>query len=76
LVISEGEYETLAGFLLDRLGHIPGAGETIEFEGWTLRVEAMDRRRIAEVRVQSPTYARRLPASGTTGGELPKLGGR
>ncbi len=56
LVIPEGEYETLAGFMLDRLGHIPGTGEMVEFEGWMLRVEAMDRRRIAEVRVQSPTF--------------------
>jgi CBS domain containing-hemolysin-like protein len=57
LVIPEGEYETLAGFMLDRLGHIPGSGEIVAFEGWTLRVEAMDRRRIAEIRVQSPTFA-------------------
>ncbi len=56
LVIPEGEYETLAGFMLDRLGHIPGTGEMVEFEGWMLRVEAMDRRRIAEVRVQSPMF--------------------
>jgi CBS domain containing-hemolysin-like protein len=57
LEIPEGEYETLAGFMLDRLGHIPGAGEVVSFEGWLLRVEAMDRRRIAEVRVQSPMFA-------------------
>ncbi|NCY15660.1 MAG: CBS domain-containing protein, partial [Actinobacteria bacterium] len=57
LVIPDGEYETLAGFMLDRLGHIPGSGEVVHFEGWTLRVVSMDRRRIAEVRVQSPTFA-------------------
>lgn len=50
----EGEYETLAGFLLDRLGHIPVVGEMVRFDGWTLRVVAMDRRRIAEVRLTSP----------------------
>jgi CBS domain containing-hemolysin-like protein len=76
LVIPEGEYETLAGFLLDRLGHIPGAGEIIVFEGWTLRVESMDRRRIAEVRLQSPTFARKPPTSGSPGGDLPKSAGR
>jgi CBS domain containing-hemolysin-like protein len=76
LVIPEGEYETLAGFLLDRLGHIPGAGEIIVFEGWTLRVEAMDRRRIAEVRLQSPTFARKPPTSGSSGADLPKSAGR
>lgn len=56
LEIPEGEYETLAGFMLDRLGHIPGTGEIVEFEGWRLRVSAMDRRRIAMVLVQSPTF--------------------
>lgn len=55
LVIPDGQYETLAGFLLDRLGHLPEPGEVISFEGWRLRVERMDRRRIAEIRVQSPT---------------------
>jgi CBS domain containing-hemolysin-like protein len=76
LEIPEGEYETLAGFLLDRLGHIPGAGEIVVFEGWTLRVEAMDRRRIAEVRVQSPIFTRKPPTSGSSGGDIPKSGGR
>ena len=56
LELPEGEYETLAGFMLDRLGHIPGTGEIVEFEGWRLRVSAMDRRRIAMVLVQSPTF--------------------
>jgi CBS domain containing-hemolysin-like protein len=76
LVIPEGEYETLAGFMLDRLGHIPGAGEIVVFEGWTLRVESMDRRRIAEVRVQSPTFARKPPTSGSSSGVVPKSAGR
>lgn len=76
LVIPEGEYETLAGFLLDRLGHIPGAGEIVVFEGWTLRVESMDRRRIAEVRVQSPTYTRSRQETDRSTGERPASGGR
>ena len=29
----EGEYETLAGFVLDRLGHIPDVGESFEHDG-------------------------------------------
>ena len=76
LLIPEGEYETLAGFLLDRLGHIPGAGEIVVFEGWTLRVESMDRRRIAEVRVQSPTFLRGDAGNGASSRDLPRSEGR
>ena len=31
--LPEGPYETLAGFLLARLGHIPVAGETVVEDG-------------------------------------------
>ena len=52
--IPEGEYETLAGFVLDRLGHIPVVGESMIWEGWTLVVAEMDRRRVAGVRLTAP----------------------
>lgn len=55
--IPEGEYETIAGFMLDRLGHIPVIGERVEWEGWAFLVEEMDRRRIASIRVTAPTPA-------------------
>jgi CBS domain containing-hemolysin-like protein len=51
LRVPEGGYDTLAGFVLDRLGHIPVEGEHVELDGWTLEVVTMDRRRIAEIRV-------------------------
>lgn len=54
LDVPEGEYETLAGFLLDRLGHIPRPGEQLEHNGWRLAVVAMDKLRIASVRVVAP----------------------
>lgn len=50
----EGEYETLAGFLLDQLGHLPEPGERVVFEGWSFEVRRLDRRRIASVRVTPP----------------------
>jgi hypothetical protein len=43
----EGGVETLAGFLLFRLGHIPQEGESILYEGRRLTVVEMDNRRIA-----------------------------
>ena len=47
--VPDGEYETLAGFVLDQLGPIPEVGESIEHDGWTVEVAEMDRRRVAEV---------------------------
>lgn len=48
----EGGVETLAGFLLARLGHIPREGESIVFEGRRLTVVDMDALRIARIRVE------------------------
>jgi CBS domain containing-hemolysin-like protein len=44
--------ETLAGFLLMRLGHIPEAGESVLFEDRRLTVAEMEGRRIGKVRVE------------------------
>jgi CBS domain containing-hemolysin-like protein len=44
--------ETLAGLLLARFGHIPEVGETVELDGRRFEVVAMDRHRIARVRVE------------------------
>ena len=44
--------ETLAGFMLFRLGHIPQTGESIVFEGRRLTVAEMDQRRIARILVE------------------------
>ena len=50
----EGEYETLAGLVLDRLGEIPTPGDRCTVDGWRLEVVAMERLRIASVRVVAP----------------------
>ncbi|MFF5176983.1 hemolysin family protein [Micromonospora sp. NPDC000316] len=52
--LPEGPYETLAGFLLARLGHIPLAGETIHESGWEFTVVEVERHRIEQVRVLRP----------------------
>lgn len=49
----EGGVETLAGFLLVQLGHVPVPGEFIEFEGRRLTVVEMEARRIAKIRVEA-----------------------
>jgi putative hemolysin len=43
--------ETLAGFLLVQLGHIPVEGEQVEFIGRRFEIVKMDGQRIAQVRV-------------------------
>jgi putative hemolysin len=45
------EYETVAGWLLDQLGHIPVLGERYEHRGWEFRVQTMRRRRISRILV-------------------------
>ncbi len=52
--LPEGEYETVAGFVLDRLGRIPEGGEVVEHDGWELRVAAVEGVRITEVVVREP----------------------
>jgi putative hemolysin len=49
---SDGSFETLAGFLLFRLGAIPHAGDTLEYDGRRYTVLEMDRNRIARVRIE------------------------
>jgi putative hemolysin len=48
----DGGVETLAGFLLTRLGRSPQGGESIEFEGRRLTVMEMTGRRISKVRIE------------------------
>lgn len=48
-----GDYETLAGLVLARLGRIPDVGDEIRVDGWRVTVMRMDRHRVAELRVVS-----------------------
>ncbi len=52
--LPEGPYETLGGFLMARLGHIPVVGETLNEHGWEFTVVEVDRRRVEQVRVTMP----------------------
>jgi putative hemolysin len=50
-VTMEGDvdYATLAGFILDELGHIPAVGESFVSQGWRFEVVDLDGRRIDKV---------------------------
>lgn len=52
LDIPEGDYQTLAGFVLDRLGYIPEKGEILEHGGLKLTVQQMDGVRIDQVEIK------------------------
>ncbi len=52
--LPDGPYETLGGFLMARLGHIPVPGETVDEAGYEFTVVEVDRHRIEQVRVVRP----------------------
>ncbi|NUU21626.1 MAG: CBS domain-containing protein, partial [Streptomycetaceae bacterium] len=45
----EGDYSTLAGLVLARLGHVPNVGEWVDVGDRRIMVTAMDKRRVDEV---------------------------
>ena len=49
--LPEGPYETLAGYVMACLGHVPRLGEAVEVDGHRLEVSELDGRRTARVRV-------------------------
>ena len=46
----KGESETLAGFLLEISGKFPKKGEKINFKNYTFTIEALDKKRIKQVK--------------------------
>jgi putative hemolysin len=53
LELPEGPYETVAGFLIQQLGHLPNVGDTATFDGHTITVIELDGRRVARVKVEA-----------------------
>jgi CBS domain containing-hemolysin-like protein len=47
--LPEGEYETIGGLIMDRLGRLPSVGDVVVEGGWRLRVTSTQGRRIREV---------------------------
>ena len=49
--LPDGEYETVAGFVLDVLGHIPAEGEQFEYGNLKLEILEMSRMKIESVKL-------------------------
>ncbi|MBW9213808.1 hemolysin family protein [Mumia sp. zg.B53] len=55
--LPEGPFETVAGYLVARLGRIPEVGSSVPIDGYRLTVTAMDGRRAARLRVEPESAA-------------------
>jgi putative hemolysin len=64
VVLPDGPYETVAGYMLAMLGHLPAERESVEVAGHRLTVTEMDGRRIARVLVSQIPGAAAAPAAG------------
>ena len=53
LSFPEGDFETLAGFILSRLGRIPKPGESVKHDGFNLTVAKASDRAVLEVRIDA-----------------------
>ncbi len=51
LKLPEGEYDTIAGFIIHQLGKIPNQGEVLVYNGFKLIIEGLADNRINQVRV-------------------------
>ena len=49
--LPDEKFETIGGLIYDRVGGVPGVGDTIEEYGLEIKVQQMDGQRIARVRV-------------------------
>ncbi|MEU9289830.1 hemolysin family protein [Streptomyces sp. NPDC048275] len=54
LLVPDGPYETLAGFMATGLGRIPAVGDTLEVAGWRLEVVDASGRRASRVLLRAP----------------------
>jgi CBS domain containing-hemolysin-like protein len=64
LEVPEGEYVTIAGFVLDLAGEIPVAGTIFTYGDWTFRVQSIEKRRISELVIEfHPPMEPELPST-------------
>ena len=52
LELPEGDWDTVGGLVFDLLGHVPDAGESVDYSGWRFSAAAVEGRRISLVEVE------------------------
>ena len=57
LNLPEGDYETIAGFILSQLGEIPSVGDQFEYNNLLFRIQEMDRFRIESILIRKRIQA-------------------
>jgi putative hemolysin len=57
LNIPEGDYETVAGFVLDLLGHIPKRGEQLKYKNFKMVITEMRGMKIEKIRLTKERHA-------------------
>lgn len=67
--LEEGPYETVAGFMIQRLGQLPIVGDRVDIEGYTLQVVDLDGRRISRVKVTPTEVPHSTPSPPPSGGD-------
>ena len=50
--LPDGPYESVGGFIIHQLGHLPKAGETVELDSLTFEVVSATKRHIKSVKIQ------------------------
>lgn len=51
-VTESDDYETIAGWLLDRIDTVPQIGDQFDIDGYSFKIQSMRRRRISSIRVK------------------------
>ena len=52
--LDTGEFDTVGGLVIHRLGRLPKRGDSVEAGGWRFEVISADRRRVKRLRVSRP----------------------
>jgi CBS domain containing-hemolysin-like protein len=58
------EFETLGGLIFHTMGKVPKQEETVDIDGYEMKVERMVGRRIASVIIKRPTYPKQESENG------------
>jgi len=60
-----GEYDTIAGYLVNKLGRIPEKGELLQISGQRFRIEEVEENRIISVRIRHGRKSNRFSELGS-----------